>query len=608
MNGMNGKKLLYAGCILTGMVSFIYGEVISPDSSLLEQQRRIEKDMALVIQERILDPMLGKNRAGVVVNIELEIKKQVTQRSAKRRKQEEKSKFADQEFILPGLPSPRSVTSKDRPREGKSEASTVQETQFNYIFAIKRRMITVICDKRIKDRLISLVETTIREAFNLGKGDTLEFKKARFVKGYLNEFTRPLMLLSLIFGVLLLLFLFGPLAGFFRSLVRTMRDKGGTEVSVDSKFENAPGDEEGEGKGGGDGGTLTPGELAAREEEEKRYKPFRYINQENLKRLVYLLRKEPPKIIALVVSYLKTELVKEIISILPPELQTQVAVNMATIRQMTEAQVMAVDQEIKEKIDFLVGGLDSLLKVLDEIDVETKNNILEYLEQEKPELYDMVRKSILVFDDIPQFPDQSLQIILRELKTDTLAQAMRDAPQEVIDKIFRNMSSGAAALLKEEMEYGRLLTPEQIEEERKKILDTIKILERDGKIVIREREKNTVLQGEEEIDSADWEGIAGSAMQASAEHSAGASNELYDYYQGGVSLYEAGRYDEALTYFNYCVQADPAMWQAHQYIGIVHHQLGRNNAALQAFQAALQINPRDQGLRDWVENIQAAKT
>jgi flagellar motor switch protein FliG len=543
----------------------------------------------------------------VVVRVELEIKKEVTERAAQSQKQEEKSRFAEQDFILPGLPNQKSVTADNRPKEGSSERSAAQETKFNYTFAVKSRMITVIYDAAIKDALRDLVKTTIQEAFKITPQDKLEFKKARFVRGYLNELLRPMILVPVLFGILLLLFLFGPLAGFFRSLVRTMKEKGGTEVSVDSKFENAP-DEDEEAKdgkgggGGGGGGPLTPEEQAALDAEEKKYRPFRYVTEENLKRLVYLLRKEPPKTIALVISYLKQELVKEILCMIPPELQTQVAVSMATIRQMTKNQVMQIDTEIKEKIDFLVGGLDSLLKVLDDVDMETKNNIMNYLEQEKPELHEMVKKSILSFEDIPVFPDPALQIIVRELKTESLARALRNAPQDIIQKFVSNMSSGAAALLKEEMEYGRPLTPEQIDDERKKILDTIKILERDNKIVVREHDKHTLLQGEEEIAESDWEGIAGSALSAHAAAGSPTQN-VYDYYQAGVQMFEAGNTNEALSYFVYCVQADPSLWQAYQYLGTIYYQTNQLQESLRAFENAIRLNPGNTDIQAWIDNL-----
>ena len=47
------------------------------------------------------------------------------------------------------------------------------------------------------------------------------------------------------------------------------------------------------------------------------------------------------------------------------------------------------------------------------------------------------------------------------------------------------------------MDYGRPLTPEQVEEERKKLMDVISKSEREGKINIRKRRKMSMLEGEE---------------------------------------------------------------------------------------------------------------
>ena len=137
------------------------------------------------------------------------------------------------------------------------------------------------------------------------------------------------------------------------------------------------------------------------------------------------------------------------------------------------------DNTIKEKIDFLVGGLESLLKVIDEVDYHSRENIMNYLKTEKPQLYEKVKKMIISFEDIPGFPDQSLQLILREMKTESLAKVLKGAPREITDKIFSNMSTGAVSLLKEEIEYGRPLTEEQIEDERRKMIELVKNMEKE---------------------------------------------------------------------------------------------------------------------------------
>ena len=51
---------------------------------------------------------------------------------------------------------------------------------------------------------------------------------------------------------------------------------------------------------------------------QEKYVPFSYVDEKNLKRLLYLIRREPPEMIALVVSYLKSEFVREVLTSLSP--------------------------------------------------------------------------------------------------------------------------------------------------------------------------------------------------------------------------------------------------------------------------------------------------
>ena len=205
----------------------------------------------------------------------------------------------------------------------------------------------------------------------------------------------------------------------------------------------------------------------------KKFEPFNYVSAQNLKGLAYLLRKEEPWIVALVLTYLKPEFAKEIFSSFPPELQARVAVETATIRQTSLEQVMSIDEYVKKKIDFVLGGLENLIKILNEADKSTRENILDYLRNDKPQLYERIREEVILFEDILKFPDTAIQGIVREVGTESLGRALRGASPEFMNKFFVNMSAGAAALLKESMDYGRPLATEQIEEERKNLMDVI---------------------------------------------------------------------------------------------------------------------------------------
>jgi flagellar motor switch protein FliG len=161
------------------------------------------------------------------------------------------------------------------------------------------------------------------------------------------------------------------------------------------------------------------------------------VSEANLKGLAYLLHREEPWIIALVLSYLKPEFAKGIFTSMSPELQARVAVEAATIRQTSLEQVMSIDEYVKKKIDFVLGGTENLIKILNESDKTTRENILEYLRNDKPALYDKVREEVILFEDFVNFSDPAIEGIVREVGTEQLSRALRGAPAEFMNKFFQ---------------------------------------------------------------------------------------------------------------------------------------------------------------------------
>ncbi|HBF69577.1 MAG TPA: flagellar motor switch protein FliG, partial [Thermotoga sp.] len=104
--------------------------------------------------------------------------------------------------------------------------------------------------------------------------------------------------------------------------------------------------------------------------------------------------------------------------------------------------------------------------------------------QETPELADEIRRRMFVFEDILKLDDRSIQLVLREVDTRDLALALKGASDELKEKIFKNMSKRAAALLKDELEYMGPVRLKDVEEAQQKIINIIRRLEEAGEIVI----------------------------------------------------------------------------------------------------------------------------
>ncbi|MDE2511688.1 MAG: hypothetical protein KGL74_11255, partial [Elusimicrobia bacterium] len=430
--------------------------IVAPDLALMQEQNRIKADSEMRIQRDVLDPILGKGKAAPFVDVEMEIKAESEESTRAGMGISEKYKEKapaprggmQTTFVLPGIPKPKTITAQQQTPE-KPEMSQAQQAQqvkgideqrfaINPVF--KRLQVTVIHDDTVlKDKAqVDLVRARIVDAMGQYKlaPDQVAFRPTKFDKPPLvdwrEDFKKPSVYLPLLYALLLLMFLsflFGPLTRFFRQYVAALREKKQGEYEVLNKAEE-------EGKDGKEDGDesleeLSKGELdimlgrkppepppAPPEEDEsmKKFEPFAYITEENFKRLgnLFLVRQDEPWLVAVVLTYLKPDIARATLTSLPVEMQAKVAIEALKIRQVTREQLMAIDADIKESVDFVVGGMERLTQLLDEADTLTRANILQYLKNEKPDVYQRVRLFILTFDDVVTFPDRDMQTIVRE--------------------------------------------------------------------------------------------------------------------------------------------------------------------------------------------------
>jgi hypothetical protein len=592
-------------------------EAVSPDMQLLEQESKFEREKTQYLQENVLDKILGPGKAVVIVDVEMGLESRTAEMGMNKNKSDKKKNEGEDggpapaaRVLVPGVPMPKSVIQMEEDRGGQSQEAggQMQQKKLDVRTTIKKLLVTVLYDKRVPSDKLQAVKLAIIALLKVTDAQMV-FTPTVFTKPAWEQVLSPEWLIPLILTMLLLLFLWGPLASFFRRLNKALEDKSQQitqTTNVKEESESAEqGEEEGDNGGGGglgEDGLPLPEEEKEGEEDMKKFEPFKYVTEENLKRLAYLIRKEEPWIIALVLTYLKPEFAKEVLGSMPPELQARVAIETATIRQTSLEQVMSIDEYIKKKIDFVMGGLENLLKIMDEADKTTRETILEYLKNEKPQLYERVREEVILFEDLLKFPDAAIQVIVREVGTESLARALRGAAPDYMNKFFLNMSAGAAALLKESMDYGRPLTPEQVDEERKKLMDVISKAERDGKITIRKRRKMSMLEGEEAADEPDT--VLQLGQSKSPAPAAGASDpaQAAEYLQTGMTHYEQGQYAEAIQSFHYSLQAEPNQWQVYQYLGAAYYAQGMATQAMGAYERMLELNP-DPSLKDWVNQL-----
>lgn len=220
-------------------------------------------------------------------------------------------------------------------------------------------------------------------------------------------------------------------------------------------------------------------------------RPFAIARKADATQLLNVISNEHPQTIALILCYLPPEKAAQVIGELPVELQSDVSYRIATMSNTSPEVIKEIEAVLESKLHSIVrtevtalGGVDTLVSILNQVDRTTEKNITESLEVEDPELADKVKSSMFVFEDILTIEDVYIQRILREVEIKELAMALKGCSNEVAEAIFRNQSKRAAASLKEDMEFLGPVRLIDVEKAQQQIVNLIRRLDEAGEIVL----------------------------------------------------------------------------------------------------------------------------
>lgn len=220
-------------------------------------------------------------------------------------------------------------------------------------------------------------------------------------------------------------------------------------------------------------------------------RPFEFVRKTDASQLLNFIQDEHPQTIALILSYLSSSQASQIVSSLPPDTQADVAKRIAQMDRTSPDVIKEVEKVLERKLSSLVnqdytivGGVDSIVDILNTVDRGTEKHIMETLEIEEPELADEIRRKMFVFEDILSLDDRSIQRVLREVDNNELAVALKGSTEEVQNVIFNNLSQRLSTMIKEDMEYMGPVRMKDVEEAQQKIVNIIRKLEDSSEIII----------------------------------------------------------------------------------------------------------------------------
>lgn len=229
-------------------------------------------------------------------------------------------------------------------------------------------------------------------------------------------------------------------------------------------------------------------------------KPFSIARKADPRQLTNLLLNEHPQTIALIMCYMQADKAAIILSQFPFELQTEVAERLGTISRTSPTVIKRIEKIMEDKFSSLVdndsetvGGVRTLVEILNSVDRSTERNILSNLEETQPDLAETIKLNLFVFEDVVNLDRASIQRFLREVSNEDLAIALKGASEQVSNAIFTNMSKRAGDLLREDIQFMGPVRLSTVEEAQQKIVGVIRRLDEAGEIVISRGDQDAVV-------------------------------------------------------------------------------------------------------------------
>ena len=211
-------------------------------------------------------------------------------------------------------------------------------------------------------------------------------------------------------------------------------------------------------------------------------------------RLFKLVEHEHPQTIAIILVHAKTETASDVMSRLPDEVKTDVALRIAKLDKVNSGMVDEINRVIetilsnKESSETHdTGGVDRLAEILNLADEMSSELIMGEIEEQNPELAAQIKQKMFVFEDIILVDDKGFQKLLRKVETSELAVALKAASDEVKEKVFHNMSARAGDMLREEIADMGPVRMNDVSAAQQKITGLIQDMEFKGELIISGR-------------------------------------------------------------------------------------------------------------------------
>lgn len=204
-----------------------------------------------------------------------------------------------------------------------------------------------------------------------------------------------------------------------------------------------------------------------------------------------LLRQEHPQIVAAILVHLDRDHAGAVLRAFGERTRNDVLARIATLDGIQPTALADLNEVIGRIVaggerarKTALGGVKAAAEIIGQLGSAIEASVLDYIREADASLAEQIADNLLTFDDLEKLDDKAIQLLLREIQTESLVIALKGATPGMRDKVLRNMSARAADALREDLEARGPVRVSEVEAEQKELIKTVRRLADEGQIAL----------------------------------------------------------------------------------------------------------------------------
>ena len=214
------------------------------------------------------------------------------------------------------------------------------------------------------------------------------------------------------------------------------------------------------------------------------------LNHLEASEVVELIGNEHPQIIATLLVHLDRSMAAAVLELLPERTRHDAVLRVATFGGVQPAALKELTEVLNEMLGgdgvkrSRLGGVRVAAEIVNMMGSAQEEGVIKHVREHDDALAQKMIDEMYLFENLLGLEDRSVQLLLKEIESESLIIALKGAPKELLEKFLKNMSQRAAESLREDMDMRGPVRVSQVEAEQKAILLIVRRLAESGEIVL----------------------------------------------------------------------------------------------------------------------------